>query len=159
MIIWRLWLFAIFSLISWSSLLLSIVKPCTCFPALQQCQAVKNNSINCWLIIYMKLLLTEHKWCHENRGKIKQEYRNPTWQDEAVLGYNPLKTDRGSPHIPIKVAYFCCQTGVWLCLWLTSWAGVWFCQCGLGQLNCANLQSLRETERERRERENAQETK
>lgn len=38
--------------------------------------------------------------------------QNPTWQEEAVLGYSPLKADAGSPHIPIKVAYFRCQTGV-----------------------------------------------
>lgn len=36
----------------------------------------------------------------------------PTWQEEAVPGYNPLTADTGAPHIPIKVAYFLCQTGV-----------------------------------------------
>lgn len=39
---------------------------------------------------------------------------NPTWQEEAVPGYNPLKADVGTPHIPIKVAYFLFQAGVWV---------------------------------------------
>lgn len=35
---------------------------------------------------------------------------NLTWQEES--SYNPLKADTGTPHIPIKVAYFLCETGV-----------------------------------------------
>lgn len=37
---------------------------------------------------------------------------NPTWQEEAVPGYNPLMADTATSHIPIKVAYFLCQTVV-----------------------------------------------
>lgn len=44
---------------------------------------------------------------------MKWRFISPTWQEEAVPGYNPLRADTGTPRIPIKVAYFLCQTGVW----------------------------------------------
>lgn len=44
--------------------------------------------------------------------KAKRRFMEPTWQEESVPGYNPLTADTGTPRIPIKVAYFLCQTGV-----------------------------------------------
>lgn len=58
------------------------------------------------------LLITQKRCTPHMENKVTVLDINPTWQEEAVPGYNPLKADVGTPHIPIKVAYFLCQAGV-----------------------------------------------
>lgn len=60
------------------------------------------------------LLIAQKRCTPHMENKVTVRDINPTWQEEAVPGYNPLKADVGTPHIPIKVAYFLCQAGVWV---------------------------------------------